>query len=286
METPTARPPQAGAGIQPCGFLVAVGQDWRVAHVSANVADHFADCAGVMIGQPLAEYFGAAAVHSLRNQLALMRDPRGRARLFSLTLAGMPKPFDVSLHGADGTIVLEVLPAAHAEAGDPAGMVGGMASLLDGHDDAAALVQAGARQLRALTGLDRVTIFRTCSGTTDVAAHDGRGAPLAARHCPHAALRLIGDADGPCVPIAPGTGATLVDRALLRSCDAAEREWLRAEGAAACLILPLRSAGRPWGVAVCLNATARRPMLDRIAAAELFADMVAMRIELSELRSR
>src|SRR6187399_2966078 len=74
----------ARAEIQPCGFLAVLGQDWRVRHVSANIADHFADCGPRMIGQPLAEFFGGSAVHSLRNQLALMRDPEGTARLFSL----------------------------------------------------------------------------------------------------------------------------------------------------------------------------------------------------------
>ena len=38
------------AEIQPCGFLVVLGQDWRVRHVSANIADHFADCGPRMIG--------------------------------------------------------------------------------------------------------------------------------------------------------------------------------------------------------------------------------------------
>ena len=38
-------------------------------------------------------------------------------------------------------------------------------------------------------------------------------------------------------------------------------------------------------MAVCLNRAARQPKLERIAAAELFADILAMRAELCDLRA-
>src|SRR5688572_25077574 len=82
------------AGVQPCGFAVVLAEDWRVTSVSANIADAFADSGPLMTGQPLADHFGAAAVHSLRNQLALMRDSSGTARLFSLVFPGVRKRFD------------------------------------------------------------------------------------------------------------------------------------------------------------------------------------------------
>src|SRR5215212_1102638 len=148
------------AEIQSCGFMVVLGQDWRVAHVSANIADHFADCGPFMIGQPLSEFFGAAAVHALRNQLALMRDPQGTARVFSLYLASVPKPFDVAMHFKDGMIVLEALPAAHSETRDSVGMVRQLAASLDACESVTELVQRGSHLLRALTGFDSVTLFR------------------------------------------------------------------------------------------------------------------------------
>ena len=147
---------KAIAEVQPCGFAVVLGEDWRVASVSANIADHFADCGRFMIGQPLSEFFGAAAVHSLRNQLALMRDASGTARLFSLFFASVPKPFDVAMHLVGGKIVLEVLPSPHLEAGDPAGTVRQLAAMLDGCTTAGEVLERGARLLRALTGFDSV----------------------------------------------------------------------------------------------------------------------------------
>lgn len=267
------------ACIQPCGFVVVVGQDWRVAHVSANIAEHFADCGSRMVGQPLSDFFGAAAVHSLRNQLALMRDPQGSARLFSLFFAGVPKPFDVAMHTSGQHIILEALPSAHVDAGDPAGTARQLASQLDSCSSLDELLGRACRFLRALTGFDSVAIFRLdADGEPERVAEDSRGSGPAARHCPPPKLRLLADgAHGP-VPLEPDAPAALVDRALLRP-------WADPDGeAVAVLTLPLLSAGRLWGVAVCLSGTRRRPALDRIATAELFADLLAMRIELSALR--
>lgn len=269
------------AEIQRCGFLVAVDQQWRVAHVSANIADHFADCGSRMAGQPLAEYFGASAVHSLRNQLALLRDPQGSARLFSLFLAGVPKPLDIAMHGQDGLIVLEALPSAHVEAGDPAGTVRQLAQKLDGCKTVADPLQRGSQCLRALTGFDSVTVFRLDEhGQGERIAEDGRGQLIRAVVCPPPATRMLADVARAPVPLEPDAPASLVERALLKAwtpgepCSADPRE------AAANLCVPLVSAGQPWGVVVCLNRGARQPTLDRIAAAELFADLLALRAEL------
>lgn len=283
IETLEAAPEGAAsadvAHIQPCGFLVVVGQDWRVSHVSANIGDHFADCGGRMIGQPLAEFFGAAAVHSLRNQLALMRDPQGSARMFSLFFAGVPKPFDVAMHGCGQHIIVEALPSAHVEAGDPAGTARQLASQLDGCGSLDELLGRACRFLRALTGFDSVAIFRLdADGEAQRVAEDSRSSGPTASRCPPPELRLLADGTRGRVPLEPEAPAALIDRALLRP-------WTDHHApAAAALALPLLSAGKPWGVALCLSETQRRPALGRIATAELFAELLAMRAELSELR--
>ena len=275
------------AEIQPCGFLVALGQDWRVAHVSANIGDHFADCAPFMVGQPLAEFFGAAAVHAMRNQLALMRSPEATARLFSLFFASVPKPFDVSLHFHDGRIILEALPAARIEAGDPAGTVRQMAERLDGCDTVTDLLQRGAHALRALTGFDSVTLFRFGrDGQAARIAEDARVSAATAVHCPPPETRMLADAGRRPCPLQPEAPRSLLARALLRSWTDDEAMAAGRQDAGASLSVPLVAAGMPWGVAVCLSRAARHPTLERIAAAELFGDLLAMRAALCELRTR
>jgi light-regulated signal transduction histidine kinase (bacteriophytochrome) len=275
----------ARAEVQSCGFLVVLGQDWRVRHVSSNIADHFADCGPRMIDQPLAEFFGASAVHSLRNQLALMRDPEGSARLFSLFFASVPKPFDVAMHFHEGQIIMEALPSAHVEAGDPAGTVRQLATQLDGCETVTDLLQRGCHMLRAMTGFDGVTLFRLdAQGRGSRIAEDTRGTSSTAVHCPPPELRLMADAARGNAPLEPEAPRALIERALLRSWTDDEPSAADPRRASASLCVPLVSAGMPWGVAVCLNGTARRPTLDRIAAAELFGDLLAMRAELLELR--
>jgi light-regulated signal transduction histidine kinase (bacteriophytochrome) len=263
-----------------------LGQDWRVRHVSANIADHFADCGPRMVGQPLAEFFGGSAVHSLRNQLALMRDPQGTARLFSLFFASVPKPFDVSMHFKDGMIIMEALPSAHVEAGDPAGTVRQLASQLDACETVTDLVQRGSHLLRAVTGFDSVTIFRLDEdGHGTRIAEEGRGKPIAAGPCPPPLTRIVADATRAGTPLEPDAPPSLLEQALLRAIDGGEHHSAEPKAAAASLCVPLVSAGIPWGVAVCLNRGPRQPTLDRIAAAELFGDFLAMRAELCEARA-
>ena len=256
-------------------------------HVSANIADHFADCGPRMIGQPLSEFFGASAVHSLRNQLALMRDPEGYARLFSLFFASVPKPFDVAMHFKDGLIVLEALHSAHVEAGDPSGTVRQLAGQLDGCDTVTDLLQRGCHMLRALLGFDSVTLFRLdADGRPSRIAEDARGSTPSAVHCPPPEIRIMADAMRQAVPLEPDAPPALLERALLRAWSDGELSAASPREAAASICIPLVSAGTPWGVAVCLNRGARQPTLDRIAAAELFGDLLAMRAELCELRER
>ena len=275
------------AEIQRCGFLVVLGQDWRVAHVSGNIAEHFADCGPRMAGQPLAEFFGASAVHSLRNQLALMRDPQGSARLFSLYFASVPKPFDVAMHFKDGMIILEALPSAHVEAGDPAGTVQQLASQLDGCETVTDLLQRGSHFLRALVGFDSVTLFRFGpDGAGARIAEDARASCATAVHCPPPSTRILADAARGVAALEPDAPRALIERALLRSWTDDEPRAADPHQASAMLAVPLVSAGIPWGVAVCLNRGARQPTLDRVAAAELFGDLLAMRAELLELRER
>jgi hypothetical protein len=156
-----------------------------------------------------------------------------------------------------------------------------LAAQLDGCASAGEMLERGARLMRAIIGFDGVTIFR---GSRRV-AHDARGDLGPAENCPPDGLRLVADAAGAPSSLEPDCEPVLLDRALLRCPDEAERDSIRRDGANAWLAVPLRSAGRDWGMAVARNRSARRPALDRIAAAQLFGDILAMRAELCELRA-
>jgi light-regulated signal transduction histidine kinase (bacteriophytochrome) len=191
------------------------------------------------------------------------------------------------MHFKDGQIVLEAFHSAHVEAGDPAGTVRQLAAQLDGCETVTELLQRACHMLRAMLGFDSVTIFRLdADGRGARIAEDSRGNMTTAVHCPPPEFRFLADAAGSAISVEPDAAAALLDRALLRAWSDAEPCADNPEDAAASICIPLVSAGMPWGVAVCLNRAARRPTLDRIAAADLIGDLLAMRAELLELRER
>ena len=283
MASRTPDPSGHPALIQPHGFLIGVTPDWRVAYASATIGDFLVNAGASPIGQPLADVLGDAAVHTLRNRLSLLRDADGSARVFALHASGTNRPIDVHMHMVGGDIMIEAQPATGQEGGDQIGLVRALASRLDGQQQLDGMLQEGARQLRALTGFDSVSLYRwNVAGTADLAAHCARGnldpGPLPGT----GRLRLIIDASASGIAIDPEPNASLLDRCLLQMPGAADRD---AMGTAASLVrLPLKAIGAEWGVAVCLNALPRQFGLERFAAAELFSDLLALRIALLESR--
>ncbi len=138
--------------IQPHGFLIGVTPDWTVAHASANIGDYLAECSASPVGQLLADVLGDEAVHSLRNQLSLLRDASGCARVFALHVSGDNRPIDVQMHMVRSNIIVEAQPSPSREGGDPIGLVRSLATRLDRHDRLEALLDEGARRIaRAAT---------------------------------------------------------------------------------------------------------------------------------------
>src|SRR3954468_6874391 len=79
--------------IQPFGFLIAVGADWIVSRVSANIASFLGVTAEAALGTPLTEIFSEKALHAIRNRITLLRGPDAVERLFNVALADGKKRF-------------------------------------------------------------------------------------------------------------------------------------------------------------------------------------------------
>lgn len=280
-----SRTPDLGghpALIQPHGFLIGVTPDWRIARASANIGDYLANPDASPLGQPLADVLGDEAVHTLRNRLSLLRDPDGSARVFALHASGTIRPIDVHMHMVGSDYIIEAQPATGQGGGDQIGLVRALAKRLDGLNRLNDLLGEGARQLRALTGFENVSLFRWTDRTAELAAHCTRGDLAAAPVPMSGALRLIVDADAPGVAIKLGSKDGALDGCLLRGLGSEDRA---AMGSSASLVrLPLDGGGTKWGVAVCLNTSPRHLGLERLAAAELFSDLLALRIALLESR--
>ncbi len=288
--------------IQPIGFLVVLSSDWLISRVSANIGEFFPVSPSDAIGKPIVSLFTGDAVHALRNRLALLRGTDAIERLFGCVLAPTGQRFDIALHMSEGRVVIEAEPTTEHHYGDATGTVRGMITRLDQAPDMTAFFNEGSRQIRALTGFDRVMVYRfDPDGSGHVVAESaksGIGSFLGLHYPPtdipqqarelykRSLLRVIVDIDAIPVPIVPTLdekGQPLdLSLSVLRSVSPIHIEYLRNMGVRASMSISIIVEGELWGLIACHHYAPRCPSFERRSIAELFAQMFAMRIETRE----
>ena len=288
--------------IQPIGFLMVLTSDWMISNASANIGEFLELGDDELIGRAASTIFTKHAMHTLRNRLALLRGADALERVFRMPLQANEKPFDVALHMSGSRIVLEAEPSTEVDYGDATGTVRGMMSRLEQAPDMPAFFNEGARQVRALTGFDRVMVYRfSADGSGEVVAESAKsgigsffGLHYPATDIPKQArqlylrslLRIITDIDAEPVPVLPATDeyGEPVDLSLsiLRSVSRIHIEYLRNMGVRASMSISIVVEGKLWGLIACHHYSPRCPSFERRSVAELFAQMFAMRIEARE----
>ena len=289
--------------IQPFGFLLALSSDWLVSRTSANTAAYLGKPPEALLGRPLLEIFGPEAVHAIRNRMSLLRGIDATERLFGLAFAGVERTFDVALHLTDGGIIIEAEPC-QPELGDGAGTIRSMMTRLDQAATMTAFLREGARQVRALTGFDRVMVYKFAdNGDGEVvaeAARSGIGSFLGL-HYPHTDIpaqaralykrnlfRIIADvgsAPAPVLPTLDERGNPLdLSLSVLRAVSPIHIEYLTNMGVQASLSISIVIEGKLWGLFACHHHSPRCPGLERRSLAELFGQMFAMKLEARERR--
>jgi light-regulated signal transduction histidine kinase (bacteriophytochrome)/CheY-like chemotaxis protein len=285
--------------IQPIGVLFALSSDWLVSRVSANVGEFFDTTPEDLIGQPLSCLFSGDAIHGLRNRLALIRGPDAVERVFRCPVVAGGNDFDVAIHMSNGQVIIEVEPSIEKNYGDATGTVRGMIGRLDQAPDLGALFNEGVRQVRALTGFDRVMLYRFDEdGSGEVVAEAAKGGigsflglhypstdiPRQARELyKRSLLRVITDIDATPVPIIPQRDEHKrpldLSLSVLRSVSPIHIEYLRNMGVGASMSISIVVEDKLWGLIACHHYSPRCPSFERRSVAELFAQMFAMRIE-------
>lgn len=292
---------QLGA-IQPIGFMLVLTADWQISNVSANIGEFLQIDPKDLVGRPAIEVLSKQAIHTLRNRLALLRGKDAIERVFRMTLQDNDRHFDVALHMSGSRIIIEGEPCTTSDYGDATGTVRGMVSRLEQANDLATFFNEGARQVRALTGFDRVMVYRfAADGSGEVVAESAKsgigsflGLHYPATDIPKQArelylrslLRVITDIDAEPVPIEPQTdefGQPLdLSLSVLRSVSRIHIEYLRNMGVRASMSISIVVDGKLWGLVACHHYSPRCPSFERRSVAELFAQMFAMRIESRE----
>lgn len=281
--------------IQPAGFLIHLSDDWSVLSASANMADFLPCDPSDLIGRPLTNLFSDDAIHTLRNRLALLRDPAGIERVFNCALHGNGKGFDVAIHCVGEDIIIEAEPSSGKSYGDFTGTLRAMIGQLRLVTGLAASLKLGARQLRSLTGVDRVLIVRHRDDGDEVVAECSRSGLESllgqqfvrdAFLADTSGLQVIADVEAsPVALITENAIAPDLSRAILRVASPSELALLRKLDARAAMGIGLTVAGQPWGVVAFHHHLPRSLSFERRAMIEVFTVMLAQQIEISELRA-
>ena len=187
-----------------------------------------------------------------------------------------------------------------------ASVVRGMMSRLDQTKSFEHFFREGARSVRALTGFDRVMVYRFDEeGSGEVvaeAARSGIGSFLGLRYpasdIPAQArtlylrnlFRVIADvsvAPVPVIPVLDEGGAPLdLSLAITRAVSPIHIEYLRNMGVKASMSISIVIDGRLWGLFACHHYEPLLPSLQNRSLAELIGQMFAMKLESRQRQDR
>ena len=161
--------PAEGAGVQPAGYLLELSLDWIVLRASENAHRLLGHSHVTLIDEPLGKFVQSQALHDLRNLFSRLSGTTGIGRAYAVRLTDDNELVDVAFQLVDGRVLLEMVPSSGCF-GECFGTVGGLVAGLS-NARGQALLDGGARRMRALTGYDRVTLI--CG---DHRAESSRGA--------------------------------------------------------------------------------------------------------------
>lgn len=267
--------------IQPIGFHLGLSSDWRVSAISANVGDFLPASADAILGHPVTDLFSETAIHDIRNRMTLLPGAGTTEHLFKIALVDGGSPFDMSIRRNDDGFGIDAERSGRHGFGDAVGVIEGMLARIDDGDDFTRLAEQAARQTRALTGFDQVSIW-TRTGLTAFSARPALSPPALA---PGFDDFMVVDLDAASVALRFDLDRhSNTPRSVLREPAVEERHWLKESGAKAAMILPLATGGEIWGAVCCLHHSPRHVSVERRSIARLFARILALQIIAVELR--
>ena len=264
--------------IQPHGFLLELSLDWLVLRVSENVHRYLGESHVTMVGEPLGKFIQADPLHDLRNLFSKLSGTTGLARAYRVRLTDGGGRFDIAFQINRGKVLLEGVPSPEQGLGEA---IGSVAGLIDGIAGSRGpeLLEMAARRMRALTGFDRVTL--DCGGEQVESCRAGARFPAPGDAA--SGPKLLAAADCAAVPLFPRSSSAALDCALLCAPTAEQAGRLVSQGIIASLRVPMVRGGQTVGHFRCDNAAPRQCGFETYAAAELFAQMFALQLEIDRL---
>jgi GAF domain-containing protein len=313
--TPPLPAPQAPGSVQPHGVLLALDADLRVVMCSAATEGVLGVPADDVLDRPVAALLGT----DVAARVAARRDEGfpGEPLVVVLGRAGdAGREVELRVHAAGDRVVVELEPVAATSApGGDYGSVRAATTRLAAARTLGELTGRLAREVRGLTGFDRVTVLRYDrapggAGVEVVAEarreelpphvgdHAPPESPIVVPRTPApdrsarapggvapalrlAPVQVVADVSAAAVPLVPpldpATGAPLdLDRASLRSPSPAYAARLAAAGVTAALTIELVIDDEPWGAIACHHHTGpHRPDHEVRSSAEFFTQVAS-----------
>lgn len=289
-------------GVQPFGFLLAFdARDRTVRFASESVAEYLGADAETLIGAHGPDLFDIETAHTLRGRLQVMQSSDEVERVFAVPVRPGGPLFNLAIHRSGDRIVVEGEPYSADQAIDPASAVKAMMQRVTGAEPKRFFDEA-ARQVRGLTGFDRVMVYRFDeTGSGEIVAESCRsgigsflGMHYPASDIPRQAralyvrntIRIIADihaTPSPVIPAAPvGEHPLDLSMSVLRSVSPIHIEYLNNMGVGASLSISIVLDGKLWGLFACHHYGPRHISFERRTAAELFGQIFSVLLESRE----
>lgn len=284
--------------IQPFGFLLTVNAEWVVVRASDNVEAFLGQPWGRIVGQPFEKCLSADLLHDIRGCLQIASGSSSVECILGKRLHPKGPTFDIAVHQSGREVVLEFEPSS-SEVTLSLATLRGMVARVERQILPEAMYREAARQVRALTGFDRVMVYRF--------DHDGAGevvgelmtgglSPFLGLRYPAADIplqaralyernyiRIITDVDAQPVPVAPALspeGEKLdLSMSVLRSVSPIHIEYLKNMGVYASMSISILQGGKLWGLIACHHNSPKNLSLETRSTAELFGRMLSYLLE-------
>ena len=272
-------------GIQSCGYLLELSLDWIMLRASENIHHLLGESHVTLIDEPLGRFVHSQALHDLRNLFSRLSASTGVAKSYRVRLTDDPDLFDIAFQTCGDRVLIEAVPSPADGLGETLSAVGGLAAGLSG-ETGPALLEAAARRMRALTAFDRVTLLvgdsKATSSRTGVPFRPGANESLS-----DGFPALVSDSSAGAIPIFPRDDEDSAAAMALLCAPSADRlAELAGRGFASTMRIPVTIGSEKIGEFRLAHTTPRHPRFELHAAAELFAQMFALRLELDQSTNR
>jgi len=262
--------------VQKHGFLLELSSDWIVRRASTNIGQFLPTDHSAILGLPASDVLGREVVHDLRSQLQIGDASGGVEAVLSAHIEGDDRPFDLRIHRLLDNLIIEgELSVASSETIQSD--VQKMLIQLQRLENVQAVAKTAVRQVRALSGYDRVMCYRFGDDDSgEVIAESRRsgiepflGLRYPASDIPPQAralylrnpIRMISDVTWDTYAVEPRIdvhGERLdLSMADLRAVSPIHIQYLKNMGVAASMSLSIVVNGKLWGLLACHHHSGR-----------------------------